>query len=457
MSDGLIDLAEAIQELNSRWKPHEAQIPIGRALFYQGAKDIFVCAGRNFGKTELAGYCSWRYAAEHPGSENYIFEPYSKQAREILWASQRIQNFGPEQWVEGLNTTEMRITFKNGSFIKLEGSDNSAAMAGIKPKGLIIYDEFKDHRFTSIDNFEPNRAAFDVPALFIGTPPMVHNHYVDYMDLAKSDSNWRFFHAPTSSNPFIKKSWLERKKAEKIKMGDLEGWLREYEALFVKGGKGSIFPQFFKMSRPNFDEVRPKDLNKWQILVSFDPASTSVFGVVFLLFNEWTKQTIVFDELYVDDQALMTAREIHRQVEEKLQSYLKKVKDIRFGYDEAAAWFRNEINEFSNWWLEPSSKSDFGVDGYINLVRQHMNKGLLTVCANCPKLIWELESYQKDENGRIPKENDHNINALQYGLSCLGLRLDEDKPPIETDPDMQKRFHRWEEELEFSSTPAEID
>ena len=455
--EGLISLAEDLQELNARWQPHEGQIPIGRALFYEGCKDIFVCAGRNFGKTELAGYASWRWARENPGSENYIFEPYAKQAREILWASRRIQTFGPEEWIESTNTTEMRITFKNGSFIKLEGSDNPAAMAGIKPKGLIIYDEFKDHRLTSIDNFEPNRAAFDVPALFIGTPPMVHNHYVDYMDLAKSEEHWRYFHAPTSSNPFISKAWLLRKKAEKLKLGDEEGWMREYEAIFVIGGKSSIFPHINKMSFPPWSDVRPKDLNKWTLVVGHDPGTTSVFAVVFMLWNPWSKQIIVFDELYVEDMAETTSRKIHARTQEKLKDFRKAVKEIDFVYDEAAVWFANEVSEISEDWYIPSQKSEFGVDGYIGLLREAMARGLVTITNNCEKLIWEMQNYIRDEKGRVPKADDHAINALQYALGSTGLRFDEDKEPIANDPDLQRRGYRPVDDFDFTSSGAEID
>lgn len=457
MEDSLITLAEKIQELNERWTPHDAQIPIGRSLFYEGIKDIFVCAGRNFGKTELASYCSWRYAMEHPGSENYIFEPYSKQAREILWASNRIQSFGPDDWIESLNTTEMRVTFKNGSFIKLEGSDNSAAMAGIKPRGLIIYDEFKDHRLTSIDNFEPNRAAFDVPALFIGTPPIIHNHYVDYMELAKSESHWRYFHAPTSSNPYISSKWLERKKAEKLKLGDEEGWLREYEAIFVKGGKSSIFPHINKMSFPSQSEAMPKDLNKWHLIVGQDPGTTSVFAVVFMLWNPFSKKIIVFDELYIDEMAETTSRRMWSKIQAKIKDIKKKVRGVTYVYDSAAVWYKNEINEISQEWLEPAQKDEFGVDGYIGLVREAMARGLVTICSSCPKLIWEMQNYIKDEKGKIPKANDHAINAIEYGIGATGLRFDEDNEPIAEDPDLQKRSYTIEDDFDFSSQMTEID
>ena len=455
----IIDLAEGISDLNELWKPHDAQVPIGRAIFYEGAKDIFVQMGRNTGKTEVASYCLWRWAYENPNSENYIFEPFLKQAREILWAGRRIQTFGPNDWIESINESELRIRFKNGSFIKLEGSDNEAAMAGIKPKGLIIYDEFKDHRVKSIQNFEPNRAAFDVPALFIGTPPSIHNHYVDYMNLAKEGSDgWRYFHAPTSSNPHIKKSWLEKKRRELEKLGELETWYREYEALYVKGSKGSVFPHIFKIEDKPW--VKPNDFKKWQLIVGQDPASTSVFGVLFVAYNPYTKQIIPIGEIYEKDQAQMTARNIWRQVQEKLAMLNGEAfnrANQEYVYDEAAAWYKSAIEEMdSSVWLTPSRKHLYGVDGYINVLRFVLASGLIQMTPDTPMLRWELESYEKDDKGRIPKINDHLINAFQYILDFLGFTPESILEPKAIPLEDQRRGFSIEEDFAQDDSMVEI-
>lgn len=453
--DEELGLYRILDGLHSVWNPHQGQIPIGHDLFYGNIKNIFAVCGRNFGKTELACYALWRYAQQFPGTENYIFEPYLKQAREILWASQRMQTFGPEHWIEDINQSELRVIFRNGSFIKLEGSDNTAAMAGIKPKGLIVYDEFKDHRKESIDNFEPNRAAHDVPALFIGTPPEFHNHFVDYMNLAKDSEDWTFHHAPTSSNPHIKRSWLEKKKKEILLLGEPERWKRDYEAIYIVGGKNSIFPMFNHKERYNFDTVKPIDLNKWVLIVSFDPAATSVFGVLLGLYNPYSKKLILFKEFYIDEAAQMTARQVYERVREAIKPFVNKVKEIRFTYDEAAAFFKNEMNEVADWWLEPSRKHELGIEGYINLVRTVINKDLLTTCANVEKFIWEMESYIKDDRGRIPDKDDHLINCLSYMLQALGYDLEKLNEPDKVELE-DPRASRMEDEIIIGNGMAEI-
>lgn len=436
--------------------PHNIQSQIAKAIFYDGIKNIFVCAGRNVGKTEVASYCGWRWSKQNPESQNYIFEPYAKQGREILWASKRIQTFGPQDWVDGTNDTEMRLKFKNGSFIKVEGSDNSASMAGIKPKGLIVYDEAKDHRPESISNFEPNRAAFDVPALFIGTPPEFHNHFVDYMEMAKNSPDWLFIHAPTRSNPHISSKWLERKRLEMISMGMEEDWLREYEAIFVKGGKKTIYPQFLKIKYKPLEDIVPIDINKWRLVVALDPASTSIFGVVFAFFNPFTKKIIVFDEIYESDPSRMTARAMNLAINEKIKPWKDKVRDIDFIIDEAAVWYSNEMSEIdSSKFFTPSQKSRFGIDGHINLVRAIFNKDLVSVCKGCIYFIKEHEEFSKDDNGRIPKGNDHLVNGFWYLCASLGLDLNELEEPKEKEDD--RRAYKIDEEIEFENNYGEFE
>jgi hypothetical protein len=445
--NSILYLAQVIQEMNERLKPHEIQAKIGHALFYEKCKNIFVNAARNVGKTEIACHLLWRYALENPGSENYILEPYVTQGREILWVSNRIQSAGHPRHIISVNNTEMRITLRNKSFIKVSGSDNHAALAGIKPKGLIVYDEIADHREDSIKNMEPNRAAHDSPALFIGSPPEFHCYFVELMELAQKSPHWRYFHAPTSANPHISKEWLARKKEEMIMQGDLEGYLRSYEGLYVKGGKRNIFPQYLKLELQPIDKILPKDINKWQMYIISDPATTSTFGVLFILFNPYTRKIKIIDEIYEQQMSSMTTREIWNQIDEIKAKY-SGVTSFEYGYDEAAAWFMNETTEVRpDVWLTPSKKSEYGVGTSISLLRDAIHRDYVEVSTNCVKFDFEMRNYLKKDNGKIPKENDHLINCAQYFLHLINYSLDEQPSPKDPPKDEGQRVVSLEQDL----------
>lgn len=457
--DQLINLADLHQRMHAMWQPHSGQVPIGKAILYEGAKNVFVCAGRSFGKSRIASYLVARFALENGGSTNYVFLPFLNQGREIYWQSRLIFQAIPPEEIESTNSVEMRVILKNKSMIKICGADNVDSYRGVKcnPGSIVVMEELKDIKKEFMDAFMPNMSVNDPTLLMVGTPPMVENLFTEYMTIAQTSPRWRYFHAPTSANPYVSLEWLSDQKAMLERMKDMETYFREFEAKFVKGGKGAIFPQVYGMIHPEFEE--PKDINKWHLVVSFDPASSSVFAASFALFNEYTKKVIIFDEIYQTEPTLMTAGKIYEQVEEIIKPWKKKVRGIRFIYDEAAAWFAGEVYDIpgSKWWMEKSRKHEIGVEGYIAITRTAFNAELITITKNCEKTIWEYQSYIKDEHGRIPKKNDHLINAISYKLQALGFSPDMEFEPKPEDPFVTKRALRIEDEMSSNNNLVDFD
>ena len=421
-------IASGLEQLHAKWKPHPAQITVGRALIYDGCKNIMAVCGRNFGKSELMGYLLWRWAWTYPGSENYYFAPFMKQAREIMWASKRIQSFGPWDWVESINETEMRIRFNNGSFIKLEGSDNDQALRGIKPRGVIIYDEYKDFRPEFHDAFDPNRAAFDAPLFVIGTPPEFENHFNAMETDFSNDPKKRFFRFPTEANPHIPRDWLESKKKELYAKGEGDKWEREYMALNVRGGASRIFPMLNPDSHVHAHNALlyriAKDRRKLSWYAWADPAGASCFAVLFVAINPYTREVFVLDEIYETSQAEMTVVKIGERIQSIVAELAPKA-EWRYGYDEAEAWFRNEMLNHFELPFEPTSKAKHDKLSGLSLIKDMLLKGKLYISDRCKKLFWEMDQYRKDSNGRIPKLNDHAIDCLRYVLDADHYALTE--------------------------------
>lgn len=452
----IINLAEKIKELNERWMPLPWQIPFVRALFYEGKKDLGAQCGRGAGKSEVSAYCIWRWAMENPGSENYFIGPLYNQMKEIMWASGRIQNFGPDSWIESINNTELRITFKNGSFLKMEGSNNSEKLRGIKPRGLIIWDEGKDCDPSAIEAMDANRSRYNSPMIFIGTPPDRHGHFLEKMNWLKSDSKSFFTTATSFDNIHNSIEWLERKRKQLFDAGLGDIWRREYLAEFVLGGHRSIFPMVPKLPVVPLSEAWPIDSNKWVLYVGLDPASTSVFGIVFFLFNPFTKKVIAVDEIYESRPEFCTARKINDAIDEKLKIFNQKgIKSVEYVYDAAARWFRNEINEIApDKWLTPCDKSS-GLQGEISCWRGVLSHGYFTFTDAVPKLRWEMENYILDEKGRIPDKDDHAIQAGAYSLNIMGFDFTETLEPREK-PE-EKRFYTAHDDFNKEESYEEFE
>jgi len=462
-------LAQSLLVLHQRWAPHPAQAVIGAALLSQGKLDVFAQCGRNFGKTELVAYLLWRYALTFPGSENYYFAPYMKQAREIMWASQRIQQFGPKTWIEGdPNNTEMRIRFKNGSFIKLDGSDNVDAYRGVKPRGLSIYDEFKDFRPEFHDAYDPNRAAFNSPLLIIGTPPEFEGQFNRVAEAWASDPKKAFFHFPTGANPHISKQWLDEKKAELYRLGEGDKWEREYLARFVRGGARRVFPMLDeKMVKPHQRVIQEiaRDRSRLEWFSWSDPAGASCFAVLYVAINPYSRTVYVLDEIYEQRQSEMTVNKIgERIIKTTRELYENEGEgDWRLGYDEAETWFANEMLEHFKLHFEPTQKAGNAKDQGITLIKDIMLSGKIVISDRCRKLWWELDNYQTDDKGKFVKKNDHLVDCLRYILAASYYTLNESEHTnpekdemwrgarIEDDFPSLKGADEWESEQDLAS------
>ena len=399
--------------------------------------------GRNWGKTEFAAYALTRWAYLNPGSENYYFAPEQKQGREIIWKSNRLQNMVPKEWVDSVNETEMRITFKNGSFIKVDGSDNIDSYRGVKPKGLVVLEEYKDFRPGFYDVFDPNRAPFNAPILIIGTPPDVpDHHFIIKADEFKADPSKQYFNAPTSENPVITERWLLKKKKEYYDRGEGEAFEREYMARRVFGGKRAIFPMIHSLEATEHDEIirrLKRDIKKLEFFTISDPGTTTVSAVLFGAINRYTKDIFLLDEIYETDQAKTSVSNVGGRIVEKEH-------ELGFGRaewdevaDEAAAWFMTEMYDRFGRSFRPTEKNANKKETGLSLIKDTLLAGKFIVSDRCKKWLWEMKNYVKDDSGKIPKGNDHLIDCTRYLLAAANYVLETEKEPI---PEAQREDFR---------------
>lgn len=450
----LIATAEALHDLHLAWLPHQTQAQVAHAVFYRKCKKIFLENGRKWGKSEILIYILWRWCIFNPGSAVYFIAPFQKQAREIIWANQRIQNFlsNKYKYLSGRpNNTEMRVTFKNGSFIKLDGSDNYEAYRGITPH-LIIYDEFKDFRPEFHVAMEPNLAAKNAPIIFAGTPPETdNNQYCIIADECKADKDAAYFNFPSWTNPHLDREWLAKKKRELYARGEGDVWEREYGARRVKGGINSIFPMFNRNTHSVSHETIMAEIERdrhkliWMVLA--DPGNVTCFGVLFCAYNPYTCKLYVLDEIYEKEQKQTSTSCIVPRIREIREELYREHDEWHQTYDEAATWFATEALASFNEAFFPTSKSQHKKDEGLSLIKDQLLKGLIVVSERCEKLMWEMENYVRDKNGKVPKENDHLIDCLRYANATAGVTFIPDNEPPKKDPIDDWRAKRIEDDL----------
>lgn len=428
--------SETITALHERWTPHTGQDPVIAAVFADEIKSHFIRCGRKWGKTEVALYLLWRIAQSFPGSPCYYFGPLQTQVREIVWTDPRMTTFGPRNWLlegsRGVNETQMLMRFQNGSFIKLDGTDNYNKYRGVKYK-IAVYDEYKDCDPRMRKAMRPNASVLDGTDVFMGSPPDIKGTDYETLDLEhQREENMRSYHAPSWDNPHISKKWLYDEKRKLYLRGEGDEWEREYAAKYVKSGSQSIFPMLDqsmvvphdKLMRELYRDRRKLRWYKW-----FDPAGATCFAVLFVAINPYSKKVYILDEIYEKRQIEMTTKRLGRRAIEKRRELYDKNKAWRMGYDEAATWFVNEwIDNFpqeDN--LEPSSKAKNDKADGLTLIKDIMLGGLMQISDRCKKFYWEMDNLAKDKNGNIPKANDHLIDDLRYILGSEGYTLNKEQ------------------------------
>lgn len=442
MSKQAIYLAEIVQSLQSNWTPHPSQKEVIQAFFGHCVNRFFLENGRKFGKTELVCYVLWRYALTVSNAEIYYVAPFLTQARELLWANQRIQRFGPSKYMSHPpNNSDMRLRFTNGSFIKLTGADNFDALRGVKPD-LTVLDEYASFNTAFWPAYEPNMAAKKNSKLgVIGTPPEVSadplnpdrkHPFFELADEIHADPNGYYQNRNSFNNPHVDHDFLNNRKKKLIDRGDESLWLREYEAKRVTGGAGSILPTFDKkkhiLKHVDIMSLINRQIRYLDFYIHSDPGTASVFAMLFAAVNRYTKTVYFLDELYEDKQIeTSTAKIIPRK--NAIVKDLAEFGDWYQGYDEAATWFNNEsIQSFKDPWIATSKASNPKTEG-LSLIKDQLTSGRMYFSDRCIKTTWEIENYIRDKNGKIPKVNDHQIDNMRYINAAAFLSLDENEVP----------------------------
>lgn len=443
--------AHFIKTIHTRWKPHAGQVAVGRPLFGDERTQIGVECGRNFGKTDLCNYALYRTAILRPKTTNYYIGPYQNQAREIIWASQRLQTFAPEfiKDVSGINNTEMRITLFNDSFIKVDGSDNVDRYRGVKliNGSLMVLDEYKDIRPEFYQATDPN--LIDANLLVLGTPPENDTHFQQLMDEFAKNPAKHYFNFPSEINPHIKRAWLESKRAELYEKGEGDVWEREYMARRVKGGKNAVFPMAANIRmRQHADilaELR-RDMRKLQWFVIADPGTVTCFAVLFVALNPYTKTIYFMDSIYEKDQNETSSQKIGKRIVDIKASYNGVTWDEVV--DEAAAWFRNEAHErFDSLNFRPTSKASADKESGIGLIKDVLLANKAVFSERVGPLVWELQNLIKDANGKVPKMNDHLIDCFRYFLAAAGYQLESEQEPRDREKSEDFRGARMEDDF----------
>lgn len=233
----------------NKFQPRPYQIPMLDALSNKGYKRVLAILPRRAGKDIAAwNYCI-RECIKRVQSIYYVFPTYN-QSRKVIWNG--ITNDGshfldyiPREVIDGTNSSEMTIRFKNGSLLSLVGSDNYNNLMGTNPAG-IVFSEYALQDPRAYQFLRPILTANNGWALFISTP-RGKNHLYTLYEIAKHSDDWFCYRMSVEETGHIPLAEIERERREGLMSEDLIQ--QEYYCSFDMGIEGAFYTKYLDKMR----------------------------------------------------------------------------------------------------------------------------------------------------------------------------------------------------------------
>lgn len=416
---------------------HDGQIKLLAPLYDPNITLVMAPSARKFGKSQVCLYAAWRHCCLNPNSVVYLVGPEKTHIADIYWDAQRAQRFledDSDKYILKIKDRERMVVFKNGSIIKLMGSENWKAGQGLTPD-FIIYDEFKAFHPKFHTEMAPNVAARGAKLLIVGTHPQAGDRnkteYESILDHIKANpqsssyAEYSTFDNPIMNLPAQKKA-IEDHIAQLRAAGDEATVQREYYSKIIPGGSRAIFPMFSREKHVKRHEFIMSQIKgnerQFQWFVSIDPASHSVYGGAFIAYHERTKQVFILDELYIQDRMETSTKRVIPLIKAKcMELYPSSHVDdwMRICDEQASIHMVEIISNYPDMAFMPSQKLKNDKSDMHMILKDMMNLDLFVVSDRCVNTIKEIESYATDTEGRLVKNRhskDHVIDALCYWL-----------------------------------------
>ncbi len=223
------------------WTPEKHQLPVVQ----NSARFKVLVWHRKAHKTTLAINELFRWANAIKGTYWYV-APFLGQAKKIVWQDPEMgAKYCPIEIWDKKNSSEMYITFPNGSVVYIMGADNPDSLRGPNPKGVVLdeYDDMKQEVWSSI--IQPIMTANPKAwTWFVGTPKGKRDLFrkfqyaEDQMRDKGRESEWFCSRLKASDSGIISKEGLEMVRNDPGTPEDF--YKQEYEVEFLDGA-GTFF------------------------------------------------------------------------------------------------------------------------------------------------------------------------------------------------------------------------
>ena len=386
-----VDQLIVLDKFQPRWYQEE----IIDAVENKGFKKLLVVLSRRSGKDITCWNIAIRQCLKKVCLVMYCLQTYG-QARKVIWdgitsEGSKFLDFIPKSLIERVNSSEMKIVFKNGSILQCIGADSyNTALVGTNPY-MIVFSEFSRYAEGS------NAYAFARPILaanggiFIAcSTPYGKNHQWQLHQVAKELPDWHVIHRPVSETKHIPQEVLDQERSQM----DEGLYLQEYECSYERGVEGSYYGRLLEQLRQKGQITSVAWEPGLETHVAFD------IGV-----NDAT--TMIFFQV-VGDGTVIRIIDCYRNTGLGLDHYAKILQEKPYRYGKYFAPHDIKVREWGGGAITRYEKArqlgitfvpldQIGVSDGIENVMTHFGK-LWIDATKCRSLVDALENYRREWN-----------------------------------------------------------
>lgn len=402
-----------------------------KLVFFNNKRFKVVNAGRGWGKTqeilaEMVKHLEAKYTDQYGVHLPHIIwyiAPTQKQGRLIFW--DRLKAFF-SQMRPKKNETEMSLKFKNGSQIRVVGSEQHDNLRG-PYLTLAIFDEAAFHKqgkwWEKVIRPMLSRVKPLGSAYFYSTPDGENDFYDLFMNGVNPEKkNWTSFHFKTLEGGFIPEEELEEARRDMT----LADYLQEYEAEFVASA-GRVYYAFDETK--NCKQVNHVPGLPIHMFWDFNTYPYCAMGLA----HVYQDRVYVFDEICLGNTVTNMEEFIRRYPLDKLADPEKGTLPTISVYGDCNGG--NNTSGISDYLMVQNilvesgySNPEMKVTRSNPWVKDRTNSVNVRLCnaagqarlfinkAKCPKLYYDLKQVKYAENGDIDKTSDRSITHISDAL-----------------------------------------
>lgn len=394
------------------YRPYSYQLDFHR----DDARFKVIAGGRRVGKTASCIQEAIKHCLEKSNQLVFWVAPNYRLAKEVGFDEFLNYLDVLQPAIAFIHTTQLKVTFTNGSKLYFKGSDDPDTLRG-RGLTLVIMDEAAFCKSSAwFQILRPALSDKQGKAVLISTP----NGFNWFKNIFDNKDTWKQYHWPTRMNPLISPEELDDVRSQ---ISEVD-YRQEYLAEFVTKA-GRVYDEF---NGENIIGPISPDPNRYDIYLGLDFGYASRTAVVFMAVDIQTQNVIQFDELYVTHTQM---DDIIGLIQAKLTSYNLSKKDLKYCYTDPAGNADELMAGLSPVDLMRSkgfaviNKASTIIYG-IALVRAYIRNALgqirYRVTRNCTETIRCFNGYQYDStrDGIIKEEalkdgiHDHLMDAVRY-------------------------------------------